>query len=144
MQNPNDVTTQAFDGIVKEISGELGITDKRFYEILARDNYYAKFWSKMGTPLGMTHPDRLEIIRADFNARCDRLTRDRTVPSTVATLNKECDEAVQDVLEQKPPAETRESLLEARAEIDKQLAQIDERQATRDNAVHATFGRFAS
>lgn len=120
MQNPNAITTKAFDGVVGEIADELGITDKRFYEILARDNYYEKFWSKMGTPLGIAHPDRLELIRADFNARCVRLLRGRASTSP-AKLNKELDEVVQLVLEGAPGSARRQAVIEAIAELQKEL-----------------------
>lgn len=121
MQNPNNVTTQAFDGVVGEIAGELGITDKRFYEILARDNYYVKFWQKMGTPLGIAHADRLELIRADFNARCDRLTLGKTAPSTPATVHEQITQAFQKILENAPRAERRKEIVEAIAELAKEL-----------------------
>lgn len=124
MQNPNDVTTKAFDGVVLDISNELGITDKRFYEILARDNYYVKFWQKMGTPLGIAFPDRLELIRADFNARCARLIDGRSTTSP-SKLNKEMDEFMQLVLERAPITQRRQAAIEAIAELQKELASYD-------------------
>jgi len=125
MQNPNDVTTQAFDGVVGEISGELGITDKRFYEILARDNYYVKFWQKMGTPLGIAHPDRLELIRIDFEARCVRLIRGKVEPSTPASVHEQISQAMQSILEKAPPAVRRKEIIEAIAELAKELSKCE-------------------
>jgi hypothetical protein len=135
MQNPNDVTSQAFKGHVEEVASDLAITDKRMYELLARDNPYPKFW-RIATPLGRIDPNRLELIRADFNARCDRLTRGRVTPSTVESLHKEVYEAVQKVLERAPKAERRQAIVEAIAELQKEMDKCDENVAP--------FGRTAS
>lgn len=120
MQNPNDVTTQAFDGFVGEVALEIGVTDKRIYEILGKDNPYPKIW-RLLNPLGRLAPDRLELIRADFNARCDRLTIGCTKPSTAATVHKEFSEAFQTIINRCPPAERRQAIVEAMTELGKQL-----------------------
>ena len=120
MQNPNDVTTQAFDGLVREIAIELGITDKRVYEILGNDNPYPKLW-RLLNPLGRLNADRLELIRADFNARCDRITRGCNQPSTIVTLTRELHDVIEHVLERRPHAERREAINEAIVELYKQL-----------------------
>lgn len=133
MLDPNDVTTNAFDGLVREIADELSLTPKRVYEILGPDNPYPKCW-RIFNPLGRIAPDRLELIRSDFNARCDRILRGRTTPSTAASLNKELDEAVQKVLERRPAAERKAAILEAISELQKQLETCDETVVT---------GRFA-
>ncbi len=129
MLNPHEVTTIAFDGLASEIADELSLTRKRVYEILGPDNPYPKLW-RMLNPLGRLNADRLELVRADFNARCNRITGDRTTPSTVATLNKELDEAVQSVLDKRPAAERRPAIIEAIAELQKQLRLCDEPGAT--------------
>jgi len=120
MQNPNDVTTQAFDGCVGEIAIELGITDKRIYELLGRDNYYAKIW-RLLTPLGRINPERLALVRADFNARCDRILLAGADPSTPATVHLQVSQAIQKILENAPPAERRKEIVEAIAELAKEL-----------------------
>lgn len=120
MQNPNDVTTRAFDGLVGEIAIEIGVTDKRIYEILGRDNPYPKCW-RLFNPLGRIAPDRLALIRADFNARCDRLTGPRPTPSTPATLHKEVSDAINAVLAKAPSADRKREILEAISELQKQL-----------------------
>lgn len=119
MQNPNEVTTQAFDGFVAEIAIELGITDKRVYELLGRDNPYPKLW-RLLNPLGRIQADRLELIRADFNARCDRLFRGSS-PSTPATVHQQVSEAIQKILEKAPSHERRKEIVEAIAELAKEL-----------------------
>ena len=123
MQNPNDVTTQAFDGFVGEVASELGVSDKRIYEILGRDNPYPKIW-RLLNPLGRLAPDRLEIVRADFNARCDRITLGRTTPATTETVHKEFSEAFLLHLKKcSSKAECRTAILEAIAELSKLLGQ---------------------
>lgn len=124
MQNPELVTTQAFDGYTSEVADELGVSDKRVFQMLDQNNPYPKIW-RLLNPLGRVAPHRLELVRADFNARCDRLTRGRTEPSTAASLNKELDEAVQHVLEKRPVAERRVAITEAIAELQKQLDLCD-------------------
>lgn len=120
MQNPNDVTTQAFDGYVGEIAIELGITDKRVYELLGRDNHYPKLW-RLLTPLGRIAPDRLGLVRADFNARCDRILNTNSEPSTPATVHQQICEAMQAILDNAPPSERRKEIVEAIAELAKEL-----------------------
>lgn len=120
MQNPNDVTTQAFDGLVGEIAIELGISDKRVYELLGRDNYYPKLW-RLLTPLGRVQADRLELVRADFNARCDRILNKNTTASTPATVHEQISQAMQKILEHAPAAERRKEIVEAIAELAKEL-----------------------
>lgn len=120
MQNPNDVTTQAFDGYVAEIAIELGITDKRVYELLGRDNHYPKLW-RLLTPLGRIAPDRLALVKADFDSRCDRILLKGSTPSTPATVHEQISQAMQKILEDAPPAERRKEIVEAIAELAKEL-----------------------
>lgn len=120
MQNPNEITTQAFDGFVAEIAIELGISDKRVYEMLGRDNYYPKLW-RLLTPLGRIAPDRLALVQADFNARCDRVLHTNSTPSTPATVHEQISQAMQKILENAPPAERRREIVEAIAELAKEL-----------------------
>lgn len=139
MQNPNLVTTESFRGYVEEVASELGITDKRMYELLDRDNPYPKVW-RILNPLGRIAPERLELVRADFNARCDRITRGKSEPVTLATLHKEVSEAVQAVIEGAPRGVRRQQITEAIAELQKQLDAID----AVDHAGLRTVERFAS
>lgn len=120
MQNPNDVTTAAFDGFVGEIALELGITDKRVYELLGRDNHYPKLW-RLLTPLGRIAPGRLALVQADFNARCDRILLKDATPSTPATVHQQITEAMQAILDNSPPATRRKEIVEAIAELAKEL-----------------------
>ncbi len=139
MQNPNNVTTQAFEGMFGEISIELGISDKRLYEMLGRDNPYTKTW-RLLTPLGRLDPDRLELMRADFNARCDRIVGRKATPSTAATVHKEVSEAVQAIIEKAPRAERRRQITEAIAELNKELHKIDEGDNAADRVVRKFTG----
>lgn len=124
MQNPSDVTTKAFEGLVGEVAIEIGVTDKRIYEILGRDNPYPKCW-RLFNPLGRINPERLSLIRADFNARCDRILGPRTTSSSPATLHKEVSEAITAVLAKAPAADRRREILEAISELQKQLELCD-------------------
>lgn len=120
MLNPKDVTTQAFDGLAGEIATELGITPKRVYELLGNDNCYPKLW-RMLNPLGRLAPDRLALVQADFNARCDRVLLKGATPSTPASVHKEITEAFQKILEKAPAVERRNAIVEAIAELAKEL-----------------------
>jgi hypothetical protein len=125
MQNPNSVTTQAFDGLVLEISIELGISDKRVYELLSKDNPYPKLW-RLLNPLGRIEPARLRLIQADFNARCSRILDRDLIPSTGATLHRELSEAVNSVLEKAPKSQQKKEITEAIAELNKRLEMCEE------------------
>lgn len=125
MQNPNDITTQAFDGYVAEIAIELGISDKRVYELLGRDNYYPKLW-RLLTPLGRIAPDRLALVRVDFNARCDRILSGNVTPSTPASVHEQISEAMQKILDKAPAHERRKEIVEAIAELAKELQKCGE------------------
>lgn len=128
MLNPNDVTTQAFDGLVGEIAIELGITEKRVYELLGSDNYYPKIW-RLLNPLGRIAPDRLALVKADFNARCDRILLAGAAPSTPASVHQQITEAMQKILENAPAAERRKEIVEAIAELAKELNKCGEEDA---------------
>lgn len=123
MQNANSVMTQAFDGLVGEICVEVGITDKRLYELLGKDNPYPKLW-RLLNPLGRVEFERLLIVQADFNARVARITPNCGVPND-SRLHKELTEAMQSVLDKAPKNERKCQILEAIAELQKQLLLCD-------------------
>ena len=123
MQNPNSAMTQAFDGYIGEIANELGITDKRIYEILGRDNPYPKLW-RLLNPLGRLDFDRLLLVQADFNARVARIGLKESKPC-VSKTHKELSEAMQKILENAPKHERKCEILEAIAELQKQLQLCD-------------------
>lgn len=125
MQNPNSVITQAFDGVVSEVSNELAISDKRVYEMLSRDNPYPKIWRLLNA-LGRIKPERLRLVQSDFNARCSRILNDTPTVSNQATLHKETSEAIQSVLEKRSKNQRKKEILEAIAELQIQLEQCDE------------------
>ena len=124
MQNPNSVMTTAFDGYVLEVSDELGISDKRIYEILGRDNPYPKTW-RLLNPLGRIAPERLRLVQVDFNARCARILKPNDVPSTPASLHKEVSEAITAILAKAPRGERKTQILEAIAELQKELEKCE-------------------
>ncbi len=124
MQDPTSAMTPAFDGLVGEIAIEIGVTDKRLYEILGRDNPYKKLW-RILTPLGRIDHQRLQIVQADFNARCARLSP-HEFPSTTSSVHREVSEAVQAVIDKSPRAVRKREIWEAIAELYMQLARIDE------------------
>jgi len=125
MQDPNSVITAAFDGYISEVADELGITDKRIYHILGTNNPYAKSW-RLLNPLGRNAPERLRMVQADFNARCARILEPNAKPSTPASLHKEVSEAVTSILAKAPKAERRTEILQAIAELNKELEKCDE------------------
>lgn len=123
MQSPNSVTTKAFDGLVEEISIEIGISDKRLYDVLGRHNPYQKLW-RLLTPLGRLDFDRLLVIQADFNARVARIGKKEMKPCATET-HKQLSEAMQKILERAPKEERRCEILEAIAELYKELADCE-------------------
>ena len=123
MQSTNSVTTQAFDGMVREVSTELGITDKALYLQLGKNNPYARLW-RILTPLGRLDFDRLLIIQADFNARVARIGKKEMKPC-ISETHKEVTEAIQAILEKKSKAERKCEILEAIAALNKELADCD-------------------
>ena len=120
MQSLSTVTTQAFDGLVEEIATEIGITDKRIYDILGRHNPYEKLW-RLLTPLGRLDFDRLLLVQADFNARVTRIGKKEMKPCTSST-HKEMTEAMQSIIDKTPKEHRKCEILEAIAELNKQLA----------------------
>lgn len=124
MQNPNDVMTRAFEGHVGEVADEIGVSDKRLYELLGRDNYYPKLW-RLLNPLGRINPSRLELVKADFNARCDRILRPHRKRSTPATLHKELSEAINAVLSKAAKDFRKQQILEAIAELQCELEKCE-------------------
>ncbi len=117
--------TQAFDGFVNEIAIELGISDKRIYEILGKDDPYPKTW-RLLNPLGRIAPEKLRFLQADFNARCARILDKNCLPSTVSTVHKEVTEAIQKILDRAPKHERKKEILEAIAELQKELEKCDD------------------
>lgn len=124
MQNVNSVMTTAFDGYVLEVSDELGITDKRIYHILGKENPYLKTW-RLLNPLGRIAPERLRLVQADFNARCARILDKNSTPSTASSVHKEFTEAMQTILDKAPRYERKKEILEAIAELNKELEKCE-------------------
>lgn len=141
MQNPRLATTAAFDGLVQEICVELNISDKRLYEILGPDNPYQKLW-RIVNALGRVAPDRIEIIRADFNARCDRLTRGRSTPVDAAEEHRELNDVISARLTERPLAEQLRELDEAAAVLGRRRNEIVERMDRQTAAATAVVRRF--
>ncbi len=125
MQNPTNVLSQAFDGLVNEVSLELGISDKRIYQMLAVNNPYTKTW-RLLNPLGRLNTERLTLVKADFNARCDRILKPAQSPSTIATVHQQVAEAIQSILEKHDRAMRKRQILEAIAELQKELEKCED------------------
>lgn len=124
MQDPNSVIAQAFDGYVTEIADELGLSYQRVAEIIGKDNPYPKIWRVLN-PLGGCNTDRLRFIQADFNARCARVYNKKSKPSTASSVHKEFTEAMQKILDKAPRAERKKEILEAIAELNKELEKCE-------------------
>jgi len=124
MQNPNSVITQAFEGLVLDVSHELAISDKRVYEMLSRDNPYPKIWRLLNA-LGRINPERLRLVQSDFNARCTRILGNDKSPAALASLHKEASEAIQIVIENGEKNQRKKEILEAITELQKQLELCD-------------------
>ena len=120
MQNPNSVMTTGFEGHIGDVADELGISDKRIYEILGRDNPYPKTW-RLLNPLGRIAPERLRLVQVDFNARVARILDPVSAPSTPASLHKEVSEAVTAILAKIPKADRKVEIMQAMAELQKEL-----------------------
>lgn len=125
MLDPNSVMTQAFDGYVTDVADELGLSYQRVNEMIGKDNPYPKVW-RLLNPLGRMDQNRLRMIRADFNARCARILRADQTPSSASTVHKEFTEAMQKILDKAPKAERKKEILEAIAELEKELEKCDD------------------
>lgn len=124
MLDPNSVMTQAFDGYVTDVADELGLSYQRVNEMIGKDNPYPKVW-RLINPLGRLNADRLRMLKADFNARCERILRDDKTPSTASTVHKEFTEAMQTILDKAPRHERKKEILEAIAELEKELEKCE-------------------
>lgn len=125
MQNVNDVLPQAFDGNVREVAQDLTISDKRLYQMISVNDPYRKLW-RILTPLGRRSPESLALVRADFNARCDRILLPNQTPSTPATVHEQVSQAFQAILESHPKWRRSKEIREAIAELQKELAKCEE------------------
>ena len=124
MQDPNSVIAQAFDGYVTDVADELGLSYQRVGEIIGKDNPYPKLW-RILNPLGRMNVDRLRMVQADFNARCERVICPSAKPSTASSVHKEFTEAMQTILDKAPAHERKKEILEAIAELQKELEKCD-------------------
>lgn len=124
MQDPNSIIAQAFDGYVTEVADELGLSYQRVGEIVGRDNPYPKLW-RILNPLGRLDAERLCFVKADFNARCARILDKHGAPSTASTVHKEFTEAMQKILDKAPRHERKKEILEAIAELNKELEKCE-------------------
>lgn len=124
MQDPNSIIAQAFDGYVTGVADELGLSYQRVGEIVGKDNPYPKLW-RILNPLGRLDPERLCFIKADFNHRCDRILNGRQAASTACSVHKEVSEAVQTIIAKAPRHERRKEIVEAIAELAKELEKCD-------------------
>jgi len=125
MLDPNSIMTQAFDGYVTDVADELGLSYQRVNEMVGKDNPYPKLW-RLINPLGRMDHSRLRMIRADFNARCARILRADKTPSSASTVHKEFTEAMQKILDRAPKHERKKEILEAIAELEKELEKCDD------------------
>lgn len=125
MQNVNDVLPQAFDGHVQKVAEDLTISDKRLYQTIGVNDPYRKLW-RLLMPLGRRSPESLALVRADFNARCDRIILPNQTASTAATVHKETSEAVQAIIDKHPKWQRSKAIREALAELQKELLKCDE------------------
>lgn len=114
---------EAAEGLVKEIAFELGLTTKRVYELLGKDDSYPKVWRLLRV-IGRLNKDRLRRVRADFNARCDASLENDSTRVTCAEAHREFSEALQCWLEDKPVAQQRKELIEARLVIEHRLDEL--------------------
>lgn len=124
MQDPNSVIAQAFDGYVTDVADELGLSYQRVGEIVGKDNPYPKLW-RILNPLGRNAPERLRCVQADFNARCERVYSKNPAPSTASSVHKEFTEAMQKILDKAPRHERKKEILEAIAELNKELEKCE-------------------
>lgn len=128
MQDSTNVIVQAAQGYVDGLRQELDVTLTRMYEILGNDNPYPKVW-RILRPLGRLNPAGLRSVQLDFNARCAAiLTKPRC--TTDARLHKELNEAIQAALSKAPPCEQRTQIIEAMAELEARLAELDRQAET--------------
>lgn len=115
MQDPADAIVKAAKGYADDLADELGVSTKRMYELLSSDNPYPKTW-RILRPLGRLAPERLRLVQADFNARCE-LALKRMPKTNPANTHKELNDVMQARLEGRSKDEQVKEIDEAIAEL---------------------------
>jgi transcriptional regulator with XRE-family HTH domain len=133
----HDLTRAALEGRVKQISDELGVSDKYLYGILSGYNSdpFANFRPLFRAALRVDLAAGrawFDDLRALYLAECLRRTSGPLAPDagSAAGIHKESSEAVNAALENRPVAEQRRELIEAIERFHARLLLLDEQEAT--------------
>lgn len=95
----NDVVAEAATPCIKGLMLELDVKTARMYEMLGKDNPYAKLW-RILRPLGRLNPDGLRSVQADFNVRCQAIYADLPAAAvTTSQMHKELNDVIQSRLD---------------------------------------------
>ena len=125
MQDSHLSTVHASEGHAKQLAHAFQVSLARMYEILSKDNPEPKF-KRLVREISLVNPHSIAEIKADFGAFCDSLIE--RLPSArphIAELHRECSEAVQARLEQKPLRTQRNETLQAIAKLQSDLRCIN-------------------
>ena len=140
MQNPANIITQAVRGIGEQLAEIYGVSVARMYQILEAD-YYGKF-RRLLRAIAAIDKERVRLIKADLDALfAELLGAGANKRPCVARMHGELSEAIQSILRDLPPAEQMRECLEARLELDNQIAYLDgvmkqKEEIRRDNGLY--------
>lgn len=110
MMDSTSVISLAVDGIVKELAHEYGVSLTRMYELLGKDNSYPKT-KKLIRRIGRHSQPGARLIKADLDAMFADILEEAEEPS-LEDMHRECYEAVDSVLRNRPLAEQKTQVLE--------------------------------
>ncbi len=124
MSEKYSILAVAFKGYIGQVADALHISDARVYSLTREHNHYTKLW-RLLKPLAKLNPDRLRLVQSDFNAKVQKLTEGLEIAGDNAFLHKKVSEAITAILAKAPRGERKMQILEAIAELNKELEKCE-------------------
>lgn len=124
MIDPSDVLAEAALPVVKELCADLGISATALYKKLGDGNPYPKT-IELIEAIGRCAPDQLDIIQADFNARCQAMKNaPRDIPA--AEIHLKLSAAMQIILDGQAKAKQQTAIRLAIAALQTKLERLNQ------------------
>ena len=145
MRDSHSVITNAVKGIaIDDLAHEMDVSCPRMYEILSKDNPYARM-KPLIRAIGKFSVKGTRMIKADLDSLFAHILKEDSDMSTAVDLHREASEAIQACLEHKPESLQAKELRELIrvAEMMLSALNIDEEMTPRERADNKTRRRFA-
>lgn len=145
MRDSHSVITNAVKGIaIDDLAHEMDVSAPRMYEILSKDNPYARM-KPLIRAIGKFSIKGTRMIKADLDSLFHSILQEDSDTSTAVDLHREAFEAVQAVLEHKPESMQAKELRELIRVAEMMLSglNIEEEMTPRERADNKTRRRFA-